>query len=87
MAKKGKELVEGSSEVRESNAAAVSETSADGARLKSMRKVYTLDEKYRAEVGVIFDNRDGSESILLNALPCNRKLWIPSRKDSSRSQS
>ena len=51
-----------------------------------MKDVYTIIENDESEknfwirIGVAFDNRDGSLSIILNALPTNGRLHVRERK-------
>ena len=51
-----------------------------------MKDVYTIVEKegwekdFWIRIGTAFENRDGSQTILLDALPVNGKLHVRDRK-------
>jgi hypothetical protein len=49
-----------------------------------MRQVFTITERdgksFWIKIGAAFTNRDGSETVLLDALPVNAKLQIRERE-------
>lgn len=51
---------------------------------QQMRQVFTITERdgksYWIRIGAAFTNRDGSESVLLDALPVNGRLQIRERE-------
>lgn len=58
-----------------------------GSKPQAVMDVWTVDDKYRARIGVAFLNEDGSLNVLLNALPVNRKLRISSRTNGNQEKS
>ena len=57
------------------------------ARKESLRQVYTITERngksYWIRIGAAFVNQDGSETVLLDALPVNGRMQIRTARSAS----